>query len=150
VAGALEGCLLGIPSIAVSVRRGGEPPAFATAAAAAASLAETVLEHGLPSRTFLNVNVPPGQPRGIRVTVQAKRNHVTMVSERLDPRGKPYYWIEEGEDEWEPDQRSDHYAVHEGFVSVTPVQPDMTAYHAVEHAETLLQKVAAGSRQTMR
>ena len=137
VAGALEGCLLGVPSIAVSLKRSEDPHDFGPAAATAASLAEAVLDHGLPSRTFLNINVPPGQPRGMRVTVQAKRNHVTMVSERLDPRGKPYYWIEEGEDEWESDVRSDYHAVHEGFVSITPVQPDLTAPQAFEHAEKL-------------
>ena len=137
VSGALEGCLLGIPSIAVSLRRSRNIHDFEPAAFVATSLAEAVLEHGMPVRTFLNVNVPPGQPRGSRITVQAKRNHVTMVTERLDPRGKPYYWIEEGEDAWEPDERSDYQAVHDGFVSITPLQPDMTAYDAMAHAEKL-------------
>src|SRR3989304_6005750 len=55
----------------------------------------------LPPRVFLNVNVPEGRPKGLRVTVQAKRNHVTVVAEREDPRHRPYYWIEEGENDWE-------------------------------------------------
>ena len=145
VAGALEGCLLGIPSIAVSVRRGDEAPDFQPAAAAAASMAEAVLAHGLPTRTFLNINVPAGQPRGMRVTVQAKRNHVTMVTERLDPRGKPYYWIEEGQDDWEPHDQSDYQAVRDGYVSVTPLQPDMTAYDALTVLEDQLVPRATGS-----
>ena len=145
VSGALEGCLLGIPSIAVSLRRGEETPDFRPAAAAAASMAEAVLAHGLPTRTFLNINVPAGQPRGMRVTVQAKRNHVTMVTERLDPRGKPYYWIEEGQDDWEPHDQSDYQAVRDGYVSVTPLQPDLTAYDALAVLEDQLVPRATGS-----
>src|SRR4029453_5132913 len=99
---------------------------FAPAAAAAASVAETVLRRGLPSRTFLNVNVPTGTPRGLRATFQAKRNHVTVVSERLDPRNRPYYWIEEGENQWEPHDRSDYQPGKDGFVSVTPPHPSPT------------------------
>ena len=56
---------------------------FGHAAEAAATVAEAVLERGLPARTFININVPAGTPRGMRVTVQAKRNHVTVVAERL-------------------------------------------------------------------
>jgi 5'-nucleotidase len=137
VSGALEGCLLGIPAIAVSLKRSHDIHDFNPAASIAASLAEAVLEHGMPPRTFLNVNVPPGPPRASRITVQAKRNHLTMVTERLDPRGKPDYWIEEGQDAWEPDERSDYQAVHDGFVSITPLQPDLTAHDAMAYAEKL-------------
>src|SRR5687767_15594653 len=87
VSGALEGSLLGIPSIAVSLERGAEYD-FTVAAEAAASVAEAVLERGLPARTFININVPSGTPRGMRVTVQSKRNHITVVAEREDPRGR--------------------------------------------------------------
>jgi 5'-nucleotidase len=130
VAGALEGALLGIPSIAVSVERCLDTYDFAPAAAAAARIAELVLANGLTIRTFLNINVPPGQPKGTRATFQAKRNHVTVVAERLDPRNKAYYWIEEGEDAWEPHDRSDYQAVNDGYVSVTPLQPDLTDHAA--------------------
>jgi 5'-nucleotidase len=130
VSGALEGALLGIPSIAVSLQRTDEFD-FTPAADAAATIAESVLAHGLPGRTFVNINVPSGAPRGVRVTVQAKRNHVTVVSERLDPRGRPYYWIEEGDNNWEPHDRSDYQAVRDGYISVTPLQPDLTAYDAL-------------------
>jgi 5'-nucleotidase len=146
VAGALEGCLLGVPSIAVSLKRSREAHDFDHAAAAAASLAEAVLEHGLPARTFLNMNVPSGEPLGTRVTVQAKRNHLTVVTERLDPRGKPYYWIEEGEDDWEPHDRSDYQAVRDGFISITPLQPDLTAHEAMAHAEKL-RDISQGARR---
>jgi 5'-nucleotidase len=58
---------------------------------------------------------------------------VTKIDSRMDPRGNPYYWIEEALDEYHPDSgRSDHEAVKAGYVSVTPLQPDMTAYDALE------------------
>src|SRR5262245_34003372 len=126
VAGALEGALLGIPSIAVSLERTPEPFDFGPAAAAAAHVAEAVLRQGLPSRTFININVPPGRPKGFRLTVQARRNHVTVVDERIDPRGNAYYWIEEGQNHWESHERSDYEAVNQGYVSLTPLQPDLT------------------------
>lgn len=128
VSGALEGALLGAPALAVSVQR---TPTFdfAPSADAAATVARSVLAHGLPARSFLNINVPSGTPKGLRVTSQAKRNHVTQVAARTDPRGNPYYWIEEALDDYHPDSgRSDFEAVKEGYVSVTPLQPDMTAH----------------------
>ena len=134
VSGALEGALLGIPSIAVSLQRSDEYD-FGLAARVAAIVGESVLERGLPARTFVNINVPAGTPHGMRVTVQAKRNHVTEVSERLDPRGRAYYWIEEGQNDWEPHDRSDYQAVKDGFVSVTPLQPDLTAHDALSFVE---------------
>ena len=137
VAGALEGALLGIPSLAVSLRQTRGDYDFSHAARAAAAMAEAILRRPLPLRTFLNLNVPKGQPKGYRVTVQAKRNHVTSVGERHDPKGRPYYWIEEGQNEWEPHDRSDYQAVRDGFVSVTPLHPDLTAHHALAAVEAL-------------
>ena len=93
---------------------------------------------GLPNRTFLNLNVPPGEPRGFRVTFQAKRNHVTVVDSRLDPRGNAYYWIEEGQNQWEPHDRSDYQAVKDGYVSITPLQPDLTAYDTLSSISLLM------------
>ena len=137
VAGALEGALLGIPAMAVSLRQTRGDYDFSYAARAAATLAEAMLRRPLAARTFLNINVPKGQPQGYRVTVQAKRNHVTSVSERHDPKGRPYYWIEEGQNEWEPHDRSDYQAVRDGFISVTPLHPDLTAHDALAAVEAL-------------
>jgi 5'-nucleotidase len=137
VSGALEGALLGIPSIAVSTQRVRDECEFGPSARAAALAAEAVLERGLPKFTLLNINVPMGRNRGFKVTVQARRNHVTVVSERMDPRHRPYYWIEEGENNWEPHDRSDWQAVKDGYISVTPLQPDMTAHDALGYLEAL-------------
>jgi 5'-nucleotidase len=149
VAGAMEGALLGIPSIAVSLERNNGTYDFGPAAAAAAQVAERLLAgSSFPARTFLNLNVPSGRPKGIRVTVQARRNHVTVVSERMDPRGQAYYWIEEGQNDWEPHDRSDYQAVRDGFISLTPLQPDLTDYHALallDELATWREQVEAGN-----
>ena len=137
VAGALEAALLGVPGIAVSVRATRGAYDFGPASQVTAAVAEAILRAPLPSRTFLNINLPKGQPKGYRVTVQAKRNHITSVAERHDPKGRPYYWIEEGEDEWLPHDRSDYQAVRDGYVSLTPLHPDLTAHHALAAVEKL-------------
>jgi 5'-nucleotidase len=137
VAGALEGALLGAPAIAISLKATRGDYDFRFAARAAAAMAEAILRRPLPARTFLNINVPKGQPKGYRATVQAKRNHLTSVAERRDPKGRAYYWIEEGQNEWEPHDRSDYQAVRDGYVSVTPLHPDLTAHHALAAVEAL-------------
>jgi 5'-nucleotidase len=136
VSGALEGALLGVPSIAVSlekIRDGAFD--FTEAAGAARQVAQWVLQKGIPSRTFLNINLPTGPSKGFRITAQAKRNHVTKIDERTDPRGQRYFWIEEGLDEWEPHDRSDYQAVRDGYISVTPLHPDMTAHALLDTLE---------------
>jgi 5'-nucleotidase len=137
VAGALEGALLGIPSIAVSLERSRGTFDFSQSASAAATIAAAVLQNGLPARTFLNVNVPRQRAKGVRITVQARRNHVTSIAEKLDPREQPYFWIEEGQSDWESNERSDYAAVKAGYISVTPLHPDLTDYDALLHVERL-------------
>ena len=129
---------VGVPAIAVSLARSRDYVFdFGPSAQAAALLAELVLQHGLPDRTFLNVNVPKGIPRGFKRTVQGKRNHITKISERTDPRGKPYYWIEEGIDDWTPHDLSDYHACKERYISVSLLSPDMTAYSSMEQLAQL-------------
>jgi 5'-nucleotidase len=136
VAGALEATLLGIPAIAVSLCRSREYD-FTQASGAARRIAEIVLAHGLPPRTFLNVNVPRQPAHGVRITVQGRRTQTTTVREGEDPRGRRYYWIEEVASAWAADDRSDIVAVQEGYISVTPLQPDLTDYAAFERIERL-------------
>lgn len=137
VAGALEGALLGIASLAVSTQSREDQFEFGPSARVAGTLAEAVLKRGLPKFTLLNINVPFGPNKGVKATVQAKRNHVTVVSERRDPRDRAYYWIEEGGNDWEPHDRSDYQALRDGYVSITPLHPDMTAYDALPYVEGL-------------
>ena len=65
------------------------------------------------------------------MTVQAKRNHVTKIDRRLDPRGRAYFWIEEAQDDWEPRRSIGPPGDPDGYVSVTPLQPDLTDHDAL-------------------
>lgn len=131
VGGAREGTFFGVPSIAFSLAvREAREMDFGAAAAFAAKLAAMVLAKGLPERTLLNVNVPPGAPTGVAVTVQGRREHEGTIFEGLDPRRRTYYWIEEGNDRWLSDEMSDIHAVRSGLISVSPLQSD-TTHHAV-------------------
>jgi 5'-nucleotidase len=145
VAGALEAALLGYPAIAVSLEFTRGTWDFGPAAGIAASFAAALLAQPLATRTFLNINVPQGPIAGTRVTVQAKRNHITKVDRRLDPRERPYFWIEEAEDDWQAHDQSDHRAIMDHHVSVTPLQPDLTDHEALGLAERLVSDAAAPS-----
>jgi len=128
VGGAREGTFFGVPSIAMSLAARAETD-YTPAAAFAARLAAMVLEKGLPERTLLNVNVPPGEPSGTAVTVQGRRHHEGTILEGLDPRRRTYYWIEEGKDNWHSDEMSDIHAIRRGLISITPLHTD-TTHHA--------------------
>ena len=143
VGGAREGTFFGVPSIAISLAARAEAD-FAPAAEFAIKLASLVLEKGLPERTLLNVNVPPGAPMGAVITVQGRREHEGTILEGLDPRRRTYYWIEEGRDSWVRDEVSDINAIRKGLISITPLQTD-TTHHAVLQAFRGWQKSLNGS-----
>ena len=128
VSAAMEGTLLGVPSIAVSLVPGGD---FAEAGRAARLVAARVLVEGLPAKTLLNVNVPADPPRGIRVTRLGHRVYSGKIVEQIDPRGRTHYWIGGGEPEWDLLDASDMEAINEGFVSVTPLHLDLTHHRAL-------------------
>jgi 5'-nucleotidase len=132
VSAAMEGAILGAPAIAVSVA--GEMDGrfdYSAAAHFTAELAVNVAQHGLEKWTLLNVNVPPVPVhaiRGVRITHQGRRQYVDRVDRRLDPRGRPYYWLAGSLKEETPDEESDVHAVLENCISVTPIQLDLTSY----------------------
>src|SRR5689334_5591184 len=128
----------GIKALADAMQALGEVTVVAPLAEASA------IGHALTLRTLLNINVPQGKTKGFKVTVQARRNHVTKVDERVDPRGQRYFWIEEGQNEWEPHDRSDFQAVRDGYISVTPLQPDLTAFNLIPTIEEFLLQLPAG------
>jgi 5'-nucleotidase len=130
IGGAREGTFFGLPAVALSLAAKAETN-FSHAAAFAARLVATVLEKGLPERTLLNVNVPPGKPRGAAITIQGRREHEGTILEALDPRRRTYYWIEEGRDRWLADEMSDIHAVRQGLISISPLQIDTTHHAAV-------------------
>jgi 5'-nucleotidase len=129
VAGAREATLAGLPSIAVSLTSR-EASDFDPAARFAVDLARRVLESGLPERTLLNVNVPPGSPTEVAVTYQGRREHEGLIFESLDARRRTAAWLAEGARASEPTGMSDLFAIRQGLVSVTPLQTD-TTNHAV-------------------
>jgi 5'-nucleotidase len=127
VAGALEGTLLHIPSIALSVATDDKGRAdFSVAGSMARALAREVLERGLPAGTLLNVNFPIGSPRGIRVTRQGTRSYRAAAVERLDPSGRPYFWIASSDSTPAGEPDGDHAAIAAGYVSITPLHSNLT------------------------
>jgi 5'-nucleotidase len=133
VAGALEGALLHIPAVAFSATSDGKGGAdYTHAAAFAGKLCVDILSRGLNPGVLLNVNVPAVEPRGVRVTRQGTRTYRATAEERLDPAGRPYYWIA-GVDmtpAGEPD--GDHVAIADGFISVTPLHANLTHEPSLE------------------
>ncbi len=131
VSAAMEGTLLGVPSVAVSLveSAGG---VFDAAATIARLIAARVLVEGLPPKTLLNVNVPRGRPKGVRFTRLGHRVYKEKVVEEIDPRGRTHYWIGAGPPEWEDRDETDIAAIRDGYVSVTPLHLDLTDYGALQ------------------
>jgi 5'-nucleotidase len=142
VAAAMEAALLGVPAIAVSaVRRGREPFAFGLAAGFAAQLArQLVTQKPLPHVALLNVNVPGGETlKGYRFTRLGKRTYGNVVVEKIDPRGRNYYWIGGDEAHHEDIPGSDCNTVFdEGLAAVTPLHLDLTHDGALEMLRALV------------
>lgn len=135
VAGAMEGTLLGIRSIALSqaysVENKTRVVPYETGEALAPALLDKLIALDLPAGTFLNVNFPncpAKEARGTRVTVQGKLAYNLGVDERADGRNLPYFWLRFGRDETELREGTDLHAVKSGYVSVTPLKLDLTAH----------------------
>ncbi|MEQ1655986.1 MAG: 5'/3'-nucleotidase SurE [Nitrospira sp.] len=135
VSAAMEGTILGIPSIAVS-QEGRETFRFPVAADYAARIVRQVLAQGLPDETLLNVNVPNRALRaikGVRVTCLSRRRFHNPIIEKLDPHGRKYYWIAGTRVSWSRSKNADHEALEQGRVSVTPIHLDCTNYAVLDH-----------------
>jgi len=132
VASAVEGLLNGVPSLAVSLATRRDPD-YEEAAAFVRELIPLVLERGLPPGTLLNINVPAGSPRGHRITVLGALRYVNAIDHRVDPRGRDYFWMA-GQPEvvGEAGPETDIAAVRAGYISVTPLNVDMSDRTAVD------------------
>ncbi|MBN2069816.1 MAG: 5'/3'-nucleotidase SurE [Candidatus Krumholzibacteriota bacterium] len=133
VAAAIEGSLLGIPSIAVSVTSW-EPRSFDPASSVARYLALRVLEKKEKNPVLWNVNIPPVQGeeiKGIRITKLGSRVYNDTILKETDPRGKEYYWIGGGKPGWNRDSDSDFAAISENYISITPLSIEMTDYKRI-------------------
>jgi 5'-nucleotidase len=85
----------------------------------------------------LNVNFPPAKFNGVKVTRLGKRVYSEGVIERLDPRGRKYYWIGGDAPTWHPGEGTDFEAVQDGFVSITPLHLDLTHYESIPRLRPL-------------
>jgi len=142
VSAAMEGTLLGVPSIAISLVGRGEFN-FDNALEHSESISKYVLQRGLPTDTLLNVNVPntpASEHKGIMITKQGKRLYDEPIVEKVDPRGKKYYWIGGDELGYLDIEKSDIVAVREGYISVTPISLDFTNHNFLETLKSHLIK----------
>jgi 5'-nucleotidase len=138
VSAAMEGCLAGVPSIALSQSIGdwpGSDASFDPARAHGVAVIKSCLEAGWPAEVLLNINFPPatlGPVAGMRVTEQGFRDlgHI-RIEERRDPRGIPYFWFGLTREISEPGHETDLKAMRERCVSITPLHLDLT------HRQTL-------------
>lgn len=134
VSAAMEGTILGVPSVAVS-QEGQAAFRFPVGAQYAARVVRLVLERGLPEETLLNVNVPDRPLRsikGVRITCLSRRRFHNPIIEKLDPHGRKYYWIAGKRVSWSRSKDADHEAVEEGLVSITPIHLDITHYGVLD------------------
>jgi 5'-nucleotidase len=129
VAAAMEACILGIPAVAVSYtgksheRLADWQPLIGTL------LRQLLVRQDFPAETLFNVNLPPIEPsavQGIKVTTLGRRAYVGSLTRANDPNGREYFWIGGGESTWWGAENSDFRAIHDGFISVTPLHLDLT------------------------
>lgn len=141
VTAAMEASIGGVPGLAISLdslRNHLAELDYQPAARVAAQISRKVLKAGLPAGILLNINVPYipfEQFKGIRVTRQGLRVYRDSLDRREDPRGKPYYWIGGDEPTGVPENGTDFGALADGFVSITPLHLDLTAYQLFDHLD---------------
>ncbi|MCK4494186.1 MAG: 5'/3'-nucleotidase SurE [Methylococcales bacterium] len=133
VAAATEGRFLGLPSIAISLAAA-DPSHFETAALVAVTLMKQIIKKPLPNDTLLNVNVPDvsiTDLKGYQSTRLGQRHKAEPVIKAQDPRGKDIYWVGPPGAEQDAGEGTDFYAIKTGYVSVTPLQLDLTHHQSL-------------------
>ncbi|MBM4218708.1 MAG: 5'/3'-nucleotidase SurE [Gammaproteobacteria bacterium] len=147
VAAAIEGRFLGLPTVAVSlVAQAGIGPHFATAARVARELVLRLLARPLHRSMILNVNVPDipyDQLQGFEVTRLGHRHQAKPAVRGLDPRGREIYWVGAAGAGQDAGAGTDFHAVANGFVSVTPLQVDLTRHAALDSLREWLREPVA-------
>ena len=139
VGAAREAALNGILGIAVSIFKKGTVLDFSGIAQFMAQIVNKIHSYSLPSRTFLNINapdIPINEVRGIKITRQASDNLSTQFKKRVDPRKKSYYWYD-GVNTVESEDNTDVNALFGNYISISPVQCDMTDYTTLTNLESL-------------
>lgn len=134
VAAAMEATLMGIPAFAISLDCRQQQGDYLAAACFAATLAGKVVTNGLPKDTFLNVNVPDCPTELLQkplITVQGKRRYEGTIVDKVDPRGRSYYWIGTADLDFLDIDGSDYAAISRNHISVTPLHLDMTNHRSI-------------------
>jgi 5'-nucleotidase len=138
VTAAMEAVIWGVPGIAISLDSPEDHLGvinYGPAARIAHHVAGMIIQHGAPSNTILNVNVPyleDDEIQGIVVTRQGMRVYRDRLVRREDPRGRPYYWIGGDAPTGIPEEGTDFWALKNGYASITPLHLDLTSYSAME------------------
>jgi 5'-nucleotidase len=142
VTAAMEAAIWGYPAVAMSLDSPDNHLGtvdYAAAACVARRVVEAICHHGLPASTLLNVNVPfkpLEQIMGFCITRMGLRVYHDRMDKRIDPRGRPYYWVIGDYPTGIPETGSDIGALADGYVSITPIQLDLTAYHLISDLNT--------------
>jgi len=136
VAAAMEGTILEVPSIALSLLYDDQEKIhWQTAERHAPALIKKLMAAGWPINTLININFPdcaPGKVKGVRVCPQGKRLVSVALSERVDPKGRPYFWIGGERDNTADRADVDIDLLHKGYITVTPLGMDMTDYKTMD------------------
>ncbi|MBT4479144.1 MAG: 5'/3'-nucleotidase SurE, partial [Flavobacteriales bacterium] len=139
---AVEGALEGIPSIGFSLLDYSHEADFSEGEKYIREITQSVLDNNLPDGVCLNVNIPKSvddkEIKGIKVCRQAKANWVEEFDEREDPKGRKYYWLTGKFVNYDKGDDTDERALENHYISVVPVQFDVTAYHAISKLNTIL------------
>ena len=139
---AVEGALEGIPSIGFSLLDYSHEANFSEGEKYIRKITQSVLNNGLPDGVCLNVNIPKSvegkKIKGVKVCRQAKANWVEEFDEREDPKGRKYYWLTGKFVNYDKGDDTDERALENHYISVVPVQFDVTAYHAISKLNTIL------------
>ncbi|KAB2906422.1 MAG: 5'/3'-nucleotidase SurE [Anaerolineae bacterium] len=131
---ALESAIFGLPAVAFSLDDRSPDADYSSAAEVAHRVVAEFCENPFPRMTILNVNIPRGRIKGWKATRQGVREYRDRLDERLDPRGQPYYWIGGEEPIGDVNEvDTDLWAVHNGYVSLTPIHLDLTAHNIVSN-----------------
>ncbi|MCL5771282.1 MAG: 5'/3'-nucleotidase SurE [Actinobacteria bacterium] len=136
VSAATEGISNGIPSVAISVDNYAEPD-YSFSARFAKQISHAIFENGgLPVKTLLNINIPDlseDQIKGVKITTQSDAKFKDYFLKRTDPRGRDYYWMDGEFVEISRCDEGDYCALKNGYISITPIQYDMTDYNKLDY-----------------
>ncbi|MGB0934514.1 MAG: 5'/3'-nucleotidase SurE [Alphaproteobacteria bacterium] len=139
-----QGALYGVPSIAMSqVTKESYPVDWSVCEQYAVQVIRGLLAETWPSNTLMNVNfphVPADQVKGIKMVPHGRRSELSNMIECVDPRGVPYYWVGVLREDEHPRHNTDLWASNEGYITVTPLQLDMTNHQVLDSIQSRVNK----------